>query len=100
MFTLTVRNPVARLTAALQPPAGGLSVSTRAPRAKSLEAATVGLWWNLKVGGDVALEWLGDALSTQYGSTSAKFYGRYPGAPALIKEASQVAAAVIGATGD
>jgi hypothetical protein len=100
MVTLTVRNPVARLTAALEPPAGGVTVSTRAPRATSLGGSTIGLWWNLKVGGDVALEWLGSALAAEHGSTSARFYGRYPGAPALINEAAERSTAVIGASGD
>ncbi len=100
MATLTVRNPVARLTATLEALPGGAAVSTRAARRDNLERATVGLWWNLKVGGDVALEWLGDSLAAEYQATFAKFYGRYPGAPALIAEAADRATAVIGATGD
>jgi hypothetical protein len=88
------------LTAALEELPGGVVVSTRAPRAKDLEGATIGLWWNLKVGGDVALEWLGDDLAKEYQATTAHFYGRYPGAPALIDEAARGATAVIGATGD
>ncbi len=100
MTTLTVRNPVARLTAALEDLPGGVAVSTRAPRASGLDGASVGLWWNLKVGGDLALEWLGDALTRQHQATTARFYGRYPGPPALIDEAARGATAVIGATGD
>jgi hypothetical protein len=98
---LIVQNPVARLTRALEAPGGsGAASSSRAPRLVELRGATLGLWWNLKVGGSVALEWLADRFAGEHGTTSAAFYGRYPGAPSLIAECARSSTAVIGATGD
>jgi hypothetical protein len=102
MAELTVRNPVARLTAAVEPTTdpSGTPDSSRAPRMALDAGARIGLWWNLKVGGDVALEWLADNLSSRYGTTTDRFYGRYPGAPELVAAAAAQSSGVIGATGD
>ena len=101
MAQLTVRNPVARLTAAVEETAlDSTPTSTRAPRLDSLQGVEIGLWWNIKVGGSVALEWLADTMAAESGTTSSKYYGRYPGAPTLITAAAEGSKAVIGATGD
>jgi hypothetical protein len=101
MTELTVLNPVARLTRTIDP---GLEsrppASQRAPRLGGIEDAQLGLWWNLKVGGRVALEWLASEFAESSGTKAGQYYGRYPGAPSLISECAANSTAVIGATGD
>ena len=47
MIELQVRNPVAELNSKPTP---------RAARAKTLDGIDLGLWWNKKIGGEVAVE--------------------------------------------
>jgi hypothetical protein len=98
LFELTVRNPVARLTAA--PSVDGMAASTRSPRLDRLDGARLGLWWNQKVGGDVALEWLAASIASDSATTSTPFYGRYPASKEMIAAATGGSDAVVGATAD
>jgi hypothetical protein len=91
MIELEVRNPVARLSAATVP---------RARRLESLDGASLGLWWNKKVGGEVALEWLSASFRADYDFQEKRFYGKYPAAPRFLDEAAGASTAVIGATAD
>lgn len=91
MPELVVRNPVAEPSAQRHP---------LAPRADRLDGLRLGLWWNKKVGGQVALEWFARELAEQSGVTAEKFYGRYPALPSFIKECAQASDIVIGSTGD
>jgi hypothetical protein len=100
MFELTVRNPVARLTAVADGVPGLDVVSQRAPRLSSLDGAQIGLWWNLKVGGDVALEHLAGAMAATAGTSSIPFYGRYPASKEMIAAAADRSQGVVGATAD
>ena len=58
MIELQVRNPVAELNSRTTP---------RANRARTLDGIDLGLWWNKKIGGEVALEFYGDELRRQFG---------------------------------
>jgi hypothetical protein len=91
MTELNVLNPVAELDNLPTP---------RAPRAQSLTGAKVGLWWNKKIGGEVALEWLGEALEEEFGTTTGKYYDSFPAHPGLTDKAHAEVEVVIGATAD
>jgi hypothetical protein len=88
---LEVRNPVARLSAADVP------IAARVP---DLSQAKVGLFWNKKVGGNVALEWLADSIAGEYGTTTTPFYSGFPSPRANIEAAAAGSTVVIGSTGD
>ena len=91
METITARNPVAKTA---------LKATPLAPRVKSLEGQTLGLWWNAKEGGNIALERIGDALVERYGVKIHKVYSPYPAPRKLIEDMAQHATVVIGSTGD
>jgi hypothetical protein len=91
MFDLTVRNPVAELNAKVTP---------RAPRLLTLDGAQVGLWWNKKIGGEVALEWLGAEFAGDFGARTERFYDSFPAHKGMTAKAARWADAVVGATGD
>jgi hypothetical protein len=91
MEELTVRNPVAEPAGRSVPPAR---------RLPSLEGARIGLWWNQKDGGDVALEELGRLLKARFGISELRFYGTFPAKQALISQAAGESDAIVGATAD
>jgi hypothetical protein len=91
MVELVVRNPVAELNATPTP---------RAPRVSSLDGVDVGLWWNKKIGGEVAVEWLGEELARDFGVTTHKYYDSFPAHPGMTDRAAEGSRAVVGATGD
>jgi hypothetical protein len=91
MIELQVRNPVAELNSKPTP---------RAARAKTLDAIDLGLWWNKKIGGEVALEFYGDELRHQFGVATHQLYDSFPAHKGMTDRAAEVADAVIGATGD
>jgi hypothetical protein len=88
---LTVRNPVAELNTEPTP---------RAPRLSSLEGVDLGLWWNKKIGGEVALEWLGTELARQFSVQPHRFYDSFPAHRGMTDRAAAGSRAVVGATGD
>ena len=91
MDSISVRNPVAKRA---------LKATPLAPRVKSLQGQTLGLWWNAKEGGNIALERIGDALVKRYGVKIHKVYSPYPAPKNLIEDMAQNATVVIGSTGD
>ena len=91
MTTLEVRNPVAALSADIVP---------RAPRVGDLSGAQVGMFWNKKVGGNVALEWLAESIGSEYGTTTTPYYSGFPSPRANIEAAAAGSTVVIGSTGD
>ena len=91
MEKLTVRNPVALLPDIKTP---------LAPRPLSLHGLTLGLWWNLKEGGDVAVEYIGEVLQKRYGMKLHKEYSAYPGPKHMIESMAKTANVVLGSTGD
>jgi hypothetical protein len=91
MIELTVCNPVAELDTEPTP---------RAPRLTSLDGIELGLWWNKKIGGEVALEWLGEQWGGEFGLTSQQFYDSFPAHRGMTAKAAAGSTAVVGATGD
>src|SRR5215831_10430618 len=91
MAEFTVRNPVAEPAGLTVPPAARLD---------SLRAVRLGLFWNQKDGGDVALEELSRLIQARFGTAELRFYGTFPALPELIKETAAECDAVIGATAD
>jgi hypothetical protein len=89
--SLTVQNPVAELNSETSP---------RAARAIDLSALRLGLWWNQKVGGEVALEWLGGELEGEFGVSVYKSYGSYPATDERLAATTENSDIVIGSTGD
>ncbi|MBI4012544.1 MAG: hypothetical protein HY359_09570 [Candidatus Rokubacteria bacterium] len=97
MASLTVLSPVARTVEHSVKPA---------PRLRSLEGATIGLYWNMKAGGDAALDRTEALLRERY--PGARFR-RYTGSVGWLmrhctaEDADRIAAevhAVIGTTND
>ena len=91
MFELTVRNPVAELNAKGTP---------RAPRVSSLQGVEFGLWWNKKIGGEVALDWLAGQFAREFGVITRRFYDSFPAHKGMTDRAAESSNAVVGATGD
>jgi hypothetical protein len=91
MIELKVCNPVAELNAQPTP---------RAPRLANLEGVDFGLWWNKKVGGEVAVEWLGHQFVNEFGVTTHQFYDSFPAHKGMTDRAAEGSRAVVGATGD
>jgi hypothetical protein len=88
---LTVRNPVAELNTKPTP---------RAARLSALAGVDVGLWWNKKIGGEVALEWLGSEFAREFGAQLHHFYDSFPAHRGMTDRAANESKAVVGATGD
>jgi hypothetical protein len=91
MAEITVLNPVAELSAVATP---------RAPRLDSLDGVDFGLWWNKKIGGEVAVEFMGEELRRAHGVTPHRFYDSFPAHKGMTEKAAAASRAVVGATGD
>lgn len=91
MVGLKVWNPVAELNTEPTP---------RASRLETLAGVEFGLWWNKKVGGEVALEWLGEQFGRDFGVTTHPFYDSFPAHKGMTDRAAAGSKAVVGATGD
>ena len=97
MASITVLNPVARtLEQSVKP----------APRLAGLDGATIGLYWNMKAGGDAALDRAEHLLRQRYpGATFRRYTGsvgwlmRHCTAEDADRIASEVHA-VVGTTND
>ncbi len=97
MARLEILNPVAKAVEHSVKPA---------PRRESLAAATIGLYWNMKAGGDAALDRTEQLLRERFPDTK---FRRYTGSVGFImrhctaEDADRIAAevdAVVGTTAD
>jgi len=94
MFTLEVLNPVARSE-------GETKVSGAARRPRSLDGLTLGLLWNSKRGGEVALVKAGELIRNKYKNVKViRYDGTMPCEKELMERARQECDVFIGATGD
>jgi len=90
--TLEVLNPVADQDSRTYPPAA---------RSASLEGVTLGLAWNGKTGGDVALESMAEYIRERYqGVNLVKLYDDIPFGEETIELGIARCQAVVAATGD
>jgi hypothetical protein len=79
----------------------GTDVAGLAPRPAGLAGQTVGLLWNGKPNGDVALRALGAALEAQFEGLSTRFYsGSIPCDRSLLDQVVRECTAVVGCTAD
>ncbi|GAA0943795.1 hypothetical protein [Pseudonocardia zijingensis] len=79
----------------------GTEVAGLAPRPSGLAGQTVGLLWNGKPNGDVALRALGAALEERYAGLSTRFYsGSIPCDRALLDQVATECTVVVGCTAD
>jgi hypothetical protein len=91
LATITVKNPVA-MTATVSYPL--------AKRVPDLAGARLGLWWNEKPGGEVALEHAGKLLQDRHGVSLFRQFQNFPAPFSAMDAAAANADVVIGATGD
>jgi hypothetical protein len=79
----------------------GTDVAGLAPRPRSLAGQTVGLLWNGKPNGDVALRAIGAALESQFEELQTRFYsGSIPCDRTLLDQVAAECTAVVGCTAD
>ena len=94
MFTLEVLNPVARSE-------GETKVSGAARRPRSLDGLTLGLLWNSKRGGDIALAKAGELVSNKYKNVKViRYDGTMPCEKELMERARQECDIFIGSSAD
>ena len=94
MYTLNVLNPVA-------PVQGEISSNPLAPRSSSLEGKVIGLVWNGKANGDVALKRAAELIRQRVPDVSFQFYsGALPVPKQLMDKAKQEVDVAIGCTAD
>lgn len=94
MFTLQVLNPVAQSE-------GETKVSGIARRPDSLDGLTLGLLWNAKRGGEIALRKAGELICNKYKNvTVIRYDGSMPCEKELMERAKQECDVFVGSTGD
>ena len=94
MFTLEVLNPIAQSE-------GETKVSNAARRTRSLDGMTLGLIWNSKRGGELALTKAGELVSNKYKDVKViRYDGSMPCEKELMQKARQECDIFIGSTGD
>lgn len=94
MYTLEVLNPVA-------PVLGEVNATPMASRPSKLNGKTVGLIWNGKANGDVALRRIGDAIQSRVPDVAIKFYsGALPTPAPILERAKQEVDVAVGCTAD
>lgn len=94
MYRLDVMNPVA-------PVLGEVNATPLAVRPGSLEGKTIGLVWNGKANGDVALRRAGELLQQRIPGITLKFYSGALPTPAFIMDQAKAEVDVaIGCTAD
>lgn len=94
MYELKVLNPEATSQ-------GDLNISPPAPRPSTLDGKTVGLLWNDKRGGDVALRRMGKLIQERYRDVKVIAYKGPRGYPKpLLEKAFKECDVFIGSTGD
>jgi hypothetical protein len=88
--SITVRNPVA--------PRRVVGAAPLAPRPERLEGTTIGLYWNLKAGGDVALDRIESLLAERYpGVEFRRFSGSVGARPTMNATDAEAIRATCGA---
>jgi hypothetical protein len=91
-YRLSVLNPMANTEVMRGEPA---------VRPASLDGRVLGLWWNTKKGGEVALERLADHLGARFpGLRVERFNEHYPASAETLQACAERADIVIGATAD
>jgi hypothetical protein len=96
MPTLEVFNPVARSQAEQ-----AVKAFEPARRQRALDGLTLGLIWNSKRGGEVALEHAGKLLQARYGNLKVVRYdGSMPCDNTLLERARKECDIFVGSTGD
>lgn len=94
MYTLEVLNPVALSK-------GELLKTSAAPRPDSLAGKRVGLSWNIKRGGDIALARVGELLQSRHPDIQLLPLQMKEGAtPAMIRQVTKECDVVVSSTGD
>ncbi len=94
MYQLNTLNPVA-------PVLGEVNATPLAPRPSSLEGKTIGLVWNGKANGDVALRRAGELLENMIPNVTVKFYsGALPTPEFIMDQAKAEVDVAIGCTAD
>ena len=94
MFTLEVLDPNAQSE-------GDTKVSGAAKRPRSLDGLTLGLLWNSKRGGDIALAKAADLLGKKYKNVKTiQYIGSHPCEKEIMEKAKQECDIFIGSTGD
>lgn len=94
MFTLEVLDPVANS-------AGETKVTGAARRRDSLDGLTLGLLWNSKRGGDIALNKAGEFIKSKYKNLNViRYDGSIPCDKSLLEKAQRECDIFIGSTGD
>jgi hypothetical protein len=94
MYVLEVLHPVASLH-------GDVEGTPPAPRPKSLEGKRVGLVWNAKRGGEIALDRVGELLQECFKGVTVKRYdGGFPNPKNLLQQAIAEHDVLVGTTGD
>ena len=94
MYTLEVLAPEATMQ-------GELESFGAAVRSPTLAGKKIGLVWNAKRGGDVALDRVGEQLSHRFPDVQFKRYdGNFPCAPELLEKALEECDVFVGSSGD
>ena len=94
MYTLEVSNPVALIK-------GELEASPMATRPDTLNGKTIGLVWNGKANGDVALKYAAEVIEKRIPNVRFKFYsGALPCSQTLMEKAKTEVDLAIGCTAD
>ncbi len=94
MYKLGVLDPVA-------PQQGDVTVLPLAPRPTSLAGKTIGLLWNGKANGDVALKRAGEQIQKRIPDVTIRFYsGALPSPERVMEKAKAEAEAVVACTAD
>ena len=94
MFNLEVLNPIAQSE-------GETKVSGAAPRPRSLDGLTVGLLWNSKRGGEVALVKAGELMRNKFKNVKViRYDGSMPCEKDLMERAKRECDVFIGSSAD
>ena len=94
MYRLDAMNPVALVL-------GEVDATAKAPRPSSLEGKTIGLVWNGKANGDVALRRVGELIQQRVPSIKVKFYsGALPIPTFILDQTKAEVDLAIGCTAD
>ncbi len=94
MFTLEVLNPVAQSQ-------GETNVTAIARRPGTLDGLTLGLIWNSKRGGEIALLKAAELISNKFKNVKViRYDGSMPCENDLIERAKQESDIFVGSTGD
>jgi hypothetical protein len=94
MHTLEVLDPVAQSE-------GETKVTATAPRPRSLDGLTLGLLWNAKRGGEIALDKAGALIKSRYKDVKLiRYDGSMPCEKDLIRKAMSECDVFIGSSAD